>query len=198
MNGLFVNLVVEGYLDQRVVEKVFAERGIKIAGIHGKQGKDFIMSRMSGYYHGAATAGSRWLVLLDLDDDNCAPEFLKDHSPGSNDNFMLRLAVRELESWLLADRSRIAAFLGVPKEKVPMQVESLRKPKKTIVDLARKSRKKDIRQDIPPQPGVSAQQGILYNSRMEEFVTKFWRVDVAERSSDSLRRFLKSLATWER
>jgi hypothetical protein len=194
MVGPYVNMVVEGELDQKVVEKVFAKFGIYPARIYGKQGKEYIMRKLKGFYRAAITTGSPWVVVCDLDDAICAPDFLRDYSPGTSDNFLFRLAVRELEAWLLADKAKMAKFLGIPEKKIPEQVESLPKPKRTIIDLARQSRKKDIREDIPPQPGTTAKQGVLYNSRMEEFVDEHWRMEVAEIFSDSLRRFIRRLS----
>ncbi len=63
------------------------------------------------------------------------------------------LWVRHVEAWLLADRERISAFLGVGTVKVPRDPETLEDPTRTLVDLARQSRRRDIREDMVPRPG---------------------------------------------
>jgi len=191
-----INLVVEGRLDQKIMEKICGPLGLGIGRVLGKKGRSFIEKNLRSFHQAAAQTGSNWLVLVDLDADECAPQYLHDHSPGSAHNFLLRVAVRELEAWLLADRERIANFLGVAESKIPFRVEEVFDPKQLIVDLARKSRKREIRDDLPPQPGVTAKQGILYNARMGEFINRYWRLEEARKSSDSLNRMYARLKSF--
>jgi hypothetical protein len=50
---------------------------------------------------------------------------------------MVRVAVREVESWVLADRRRIANFLSAPLNSIPMDPEQLDDPKMALLTLAR-------------------------------------------------------------
>jgi len=84
----------------------------------------------------------------------------------------LRLAVHAAESWLLADSARLAAFLGVSAARLPGDPDRLPDPKGTIVDLARHSRKPDVREDMVPRLGSSARVGPGYASRIMEFAGK--------------------------
>ncbi len=106
-----------------------------------------------------------------------------------------RVAVRSIETWLLADRERIAQFLAVPLSHVPQNPEAIAHPKQTMVQLARQSRKKAIREDMIPRHGDSRSEGPAYASRLIEFVSdtiEGWRPDMASESSDSLRRLIDS------
>lgn len=105
----------------------------------------------------------------------------------------LRVAVREIEAWLLADGAALAAFLGVPVSRVPQRPESLLDPKRAITDLAAASRRRSIREEIAPRPGSGRQVGPLYTTRISEFTTTHWRPEVAEAQSDSLRRCIVAL-----
>jgi hypothetical protein len=108
-----------------------------------------------------------------------------------------RVAVRELEAWLMSDRQRIASFLGVSIAKVPRAPETLDYPKETMVDLARQSRSRDIREDMVPRPGSGRHVGPAYAARMIEYATSFdrgWRPEVAADHAPSLRRAREALA----
>lgn len=62
-----------------------------------------------------------------------------------------RIAVRAAEAWILADRGRVAEWLGVPAARVPHDPDSLDDPKPTLVDLARRSRRSRMRRDLVPR-----------------------------------------------
>ncbi len=105
------------------------------------------------------------------------------------------LWVRHVEAWLLADRERISAFLGVGTVKVPRDPETLEDPTRTLVDLARQSRRRDIREDMVPRPGSGRSVGPAYTSRMIEFAADAgrWRPEVAAENSRSLGRCRNAL-----
>jgi hypothetical protein len=104
-----------------------------------------------------------------------------------------RIAVREVEAWLLADRDNIARFLGVAVSRVPRNVETLENPKRELVDLVRGSRRREIREDMAPRPGSGREVGPAYASRLIEFAERLWAPQTASQQSDSLRRSLKCL-----
>lgn len=135
------------------------------------------------------------IVLTDLDRYPCPPALLEDW--GVIDlppQFLFRIAVREVESWLLADREGIAEFLHVAVSKVPHAPEAEVDPKRTLLNLARRSRKKRLAQELVPALGSSAQIGPLYNARLCEFVNDKWNVEEAKQLADSLSRTLSRLS----
>jgi hypothetical protein len=99
-----------------------------------------------------------------------------------------RVAVHEVEAWLLADRQQMARFLGVNPAKIPQTPDSLGDPKRTLVNLARDSPRRDLREDMVPRPNSGRWEGPAYASRLIEFVHRFWRPSAAESRSESLRR----------
>jgi hypothetical protein len=109
----------------------------------------------------------------------------------------LRVAVRAVEAWLLADAERLATFLYIPRHRVPTLPDAEADPKATLVRLARRSRSRLIRRDMVPRMGSSARVGPGYAGRIVEFVTatasRGWRPAVAAEHSDSLRRCLDAL-----
>jgi hypothetical protein len=108
-------------------------------------------------------------------------------------NFCFRVAVRAVEAWLLADAEKIAAFLGVDGTRIPSQPETLPDPKDTLLRLAGKSRRKEVREDMVPRLGGQRKVGPAYASRMIEFTNRHWRPQVAAQRADSLRRAIQAL-----
>jgi hypothetical protein len=145
-----------------------------------------------------AARGSAFLVLTDLDADECPPTKIGVwlEAP-KHTNLIFRIAVREVEAWLLGDRVGLARFLGVSLTNVPREVESLTNPKETLVDLARRSRRRDIRTDIAPANGSTAKVGPNYNGRLVSFVRTQWDIANAQLASNSLDRAVRALNTFE-
>jgi len=107
-----------------------------------------------------------------------------------------RVAVREVEAWLMADREHLARFLAVDTPRVPHNPDSVDHPKNLMVDLARHSRRREIREDMVPRPWSARAFGPAYTARLIEFVISErtgWRPEVAARYSDSLNRSLRCL-----
>ena len=92
---------------------------------------------------------------------------------------------------------RVASFFSVPAGEIPADPDVVPDPKRFIVDLARKSRRKAIREDMVPSPGSGQQTGPAYASRIIEFIQDTelgWRPNVAARNSDSLRRCVRAIS----
>jgi hypothetical protein len=150
---------------------------------------------MEGYNNAARFAP--WVVLVDLNAEaECAPALLRTWLPQPAPLMRFRVVVRKAEAWLLADRQRLSRFLGVSADVVPRNPEAIADPKREMVDLAARSRRSAIREDMVPRPGSGRAVGPGYSSRLIEFVSDLasgWRPDVASRTADSLSRCIKSL-----
>lgn len=134
------------------------------------------------------------VVLTDLDTAGCAPELLADwrltRLPAE---LLFRVAVREVEAWLLADAEGVAEFLQVPKVKIPVRPETLADPKQALINIARRSRSRRLAAEIVPPVGSRAQIGPLYNQRLGRFAGEAWSVDRAAQEAPSLARTLMAL-----
>lgn len=130
-----------------------------------------------------------FMVLTDLDNTECPVTLINQwlNAP-MHPNFLFRVAVREVESWILAHRAAFATYLGISKDRIPPNPDELDDPKQALINLARKARKRELREGIVPSKRSSAPIGPGYNSLLREFVIKFWDVKVAEKSSPSLYR----------
>lgn len=186
-NPVVISGAVEGLVDEAVLRRLLQDAGASPGPIHGRNGKSYLRRHLAGY--NSAARVSPWVVLVDLDHEaSCAPELVVLWLSRPAAHMHLRVAVREVEAWLLADRENLAPFLGVATQRISPTPEMIADPKLTMVDLARQSRRREIREDMVPRPGSGRVVGPAYTSRLIEFVGEFWRPEVAARSADSLRR----------
>ena len=192
-----VRLAVEGLTDEVVVRRVLQYVSVECGSVYGQKGKAHLEKRLSNYNQAARWAP--WLVIIDLDRSaQSAPLYVRAMLPNPSPLMCLRLAVRAVESWLLADAEQVAAFLGIPRARIPQLPDTLDDPKRTLVDLARRSRSSAIREDMVPRQGSHRPVGPGYTGRIVQFVTgpkSLWRPDVAASNSDSLRRCIQGLCT---
>lgn len=189
---LAISAAVEGPIDEVVLRKLVAETGASLERVYGKNGKAQIRQRLRAYNQ--AASHSPWVVLVDLDhSEDCAPPFCQDWLPTPAAHMRFRVAVREIEAWLMADNERLATFLSIARSRIPADPERLDDPKRELVNLARHSRRRDIREDIVPRPNSGRMVGPAYTSRLIEFAQTQWRPDFAVGRADSLRRCRVSL-----
>ena len=192
--AILISGAAEGPTDEAVLKRLLAEAGAVPVAVYGQNGKQSLRRDARGYNNAAMYAS--WFVLVDLDQDAPCPSALREEwLPEPARRMCFRVAVREVEAWLLGDRERISAFLGIGTIKVPRDPETLVDPKRTMVDLARQSRRRDIREDMVPRPGSGRLVGPAYTSRMIEFATDSgrWRLEVAAENSRSLGRCRNAL-----
>lgn len=182
-----ISVAVEGLSDRGVVSAIVRTCGLSVTHLYGGHGKSALLKKLSGY--NAAAEYSPWLVLVDLDDDGpCPGQKRSEWLPTPSRLMRFRIAVREAEAWLLADAEEIARFLGVSRALIPVQPEELSDPKETLVGLARRSSKRDIRDGLVPREGSGRSVGPTYASDISEFARSQWRPLVAVESAPSLER----------
>ena len=195
MSAIAVSLAVEGTLDEIVLRQLLKQSGkaFEVTACYGRQGKDHLRQNIGRFNH--AAVHKPFIVLADLDDEDCPPGLIGRWLPGGqHNNLVLRIAVKQVESWLLADAERFADFLGVRTDRVPQSSDATPNPKAFLVDLAQRSRKRDIRDDIIPISGATAQVGRNYVGQLMRFATTSWRIDsTACRRSPSLHKAMTAV-----
>jgi hypothetical protein len=163
-----------------------------LGDVFGRTGKQFLLRRIAGYNHSARHR--HWIVLVDLDDDfDCAPTAVDAWIAQPAPLMCFRIAVRELEAWLLADHERVSQFLRVSRDLIPTYPENVENPKLELVNIARRSGLRSIREDIVPDAGAGQSEGPAYASRIVEFIVTSWRPEVAAQSSPSLGRCIDAI-----
>lgn len=187
-----LSAVVEGPIDEAVIRRLAARSSLGVSQVHVKHGKDRLDRKLSGYRQ--AARHSPWLVLRDLDhDSDCAPELVRQLLDSDAGELLLRVAVRAVEAWLLADAERLARHLSIRTGRIPDRPEELPDPKRTLVELAAGSSRRAIREAMVPRAGHTAKVGPGYTAELIAFASKPWRPGVAAERCDSLARCLRSL-----
>ena len=134
---------------------------------------------------------------MDLDQNPCAPQLRGQWGVTDLPKSMLfRVAVREAEAWVLADREGFAEFAGIPVNKISPTPEVLADPKRELINLVRRSRNKRLATELVPAQGSAVAIGPLYNERLGVFVRERWDVDAAMAHAPSLARTFDRLQTF--
>jgi hypothetical protein len=187
-----LTLATEGFDDEAVARKICAVLGITVAQSYPSRGKSKLDPKIMAYNKAAVFAP--WLVLRDLDGDApCPGELCRQLLEHPADQMMLRIPVRAIESWLLADAVSMAVFLKVSSALLPGDPETLGNPKQELVNLARRSRSKSVRDSMVPPEGFSVTIGPEYTTRLIEYARLHWNPLRAAERSESLRRCLAAL-----
>lgn len=185
-----IYIATEDALSESVVDRLVVEvgRNLNVAARIRKGGNQHLRAKLPSL---ARTATVYPVILLtDLDSAECAPSLINDWCQGLNmpERMFLRVAVREVESWLLADRSGFSRFSRIPISQIPRNPDDIDDPKRTLMTLVRRHSARDIKADILPQPRSSATVGLGYNQVLSHFVRETWSPNRASENSDSLHR----------
>ena len=151
----------------------------------GKKGNGYLSSKMESWHQMAQH--QVMLVLTDLDRANCLVEFRNQWLIADPpQNLLLRIAVREVESWVLADHVAMRALIGA-KGVLPAAPDEFADPKQSLLKLA-KSAPKQIRQDLLKTIDGNFAPGLGYNARLTAWVHSEWNPQRASERSPSLAR----------
>ncbi len=190
-----INLAVEDDLSEAVLRRLLQTR-YAVGICYKRGGFGYLKKTIRGFNN--ASKGMPHIVLTDLDSGECAPALIEDWLPvPTHHNLLFRVAVREVESWVLADCDHFAKFIGIRKTLVPVNVDAIDEPKECLINLTRKSRKRDLREDIVPTEGSTAKQGPDYNGRLISFVKEFWNPYEAMHNSPSLERTIRAVENFQ-
>ena len=178
-----VILAVEDALSNAVSTKILKHFGIEIVHTIPNiyQGNSYLQRRAPELNRSAARPPYIFM-LTDLDSpQNCPPQLIQSWIRAPLDSgFFLRVAVMEVESWIMADRSALARFLSIPVRRIPSNTDDIDNPKEFLVSLARRSNRRRLRDQLVPAPrATTARVGPEYNSRFSEFVRTHWDLERA-------------------
>ncbi|GAB4132595.1 MAG: hypothetical protein Fur0046_02480 [Cyanobacteria bacterium J069] len=198
MSDIPINLAVEDDLSEAVLREILkqSQRPFSIGNCLKRRGYGYLKKNLRGINN--AAKGSPYLVLTDLDRNECPLAVLSDWLPyPKHPNLIFRVAVVEVEAWLLAHRKAFADFLGISIDLIPHDIDSETDPKRLLIDLAKRSRKRNLRDAIVPPQGSTAKIGRDYNGQLIEFVNQNWQVAAARDCSRSLDRAMNAIIHFE-
>ncbi|MGK2872392.1 MAG: hypothetical protein ACSLFL_09070 [Alphaproteobacteria bacterium] len=190
-----IYLATEDELSEAVAERLVMDsnKKLRVAVRMGKRGNGYLKRKLPELMRVANSFPV--LMLTDLDRIECPPALIAEWSSGRPlpREMLFRVAVREVEAWLLADREAFAAFVGAPPNKIPLNPDSLDDPKQTLLGFVRRYGRREIKADILPKSGSRCTVGLGYNQRLSRFVTELWEPERAATCSDSLARAFERL-----
>lgn len=186
-----IAIATEDVLTEVVCERIANELGLKVFMRLRRGGCGYLKSRIGSFIEMARQYPV--LVVTDLDDKVCAEELVRQWVAGRqvSDKFFLRVAVREVESWIMADRDGFGEFIGA---RIDFDPEQLPDPKAKLLHLALQA-PRAIREELISQRSAIASQGVGYNTKLSEFVAEHWCPRRASVASDSLRRTVERLSS---
>ena len=171
-------------------------RNFCIGAVYNRGGNGYLRKTVPGWNNAAKSIP--FFLLTDLDAAVCPSTLLSSWLPGTiQQNLIFRVAVREVESWLLSDSASFSNFLGLSKSRIPQRPDELQDPKATLVRLASLSPHGLIKRRIVPRPNSTVKQGRDYNGCLSEFVTKAWNPNEAALISPSLCRCRQRLSEFQ-
>ncbi|MHB8405531.1 MAG: hypothetical protein ACYDCJ_08930 [Gammaproteobacteria bacterium] len=190
-----MDALVEGASDEIVARRLVTHTGHTFGTCFGKKGCRFLQSKITGFAKRVEYGGNSTLVLVDYMDFNyvCPAALVAEWVPNRPRQMLLRVVVRELESWLLADRNGLSRHLGISAALVPDNPDNDVDPKRSLINLARRSRRTWIRNAYVPKVGVSSSVGPGYLTQIEQYVLKDWDPERARIRSPSLNNCLLRL-----
>lgn len=192
----YINLVYEDDLSEAVMSKLlnYSSEDFVIHNTYSGHGFGYLKSNIRGFNQ--ASNFISHFMLTDLDNFECPLELINEWIDFSmHPNFIFRIAVKEVEAWLLADIEGLSQFFRVSKVNFPKKPENEIDPKHILIELARRSRLRTIREDIVPI-NEYAKIGPNYNARMTEFVNEYWNIESAIYRSRSLEKAFSKLRTF--
>lgn len=107
-------------------------------------------------------------------------------------DFVFRLAVTEIESWILADRTGFSSYFRTVTNKIPANVDEVVDPKLLVLNLISKSKRRLFRDEMVSSTDLS-KRGSGYNIHLKDFVKNKWVLQNALDHSPSLRRAISNL-----
>ncbi|MXW02452.1 MAG: hypothetical protein F4X59_04915 [Holophagales bacterium] len=190
----FVNLAVEGDTDVPVAERLIGLVGLEPHAVVTGPGAPNLDPRIPEFNRSGEHLN--WLILRDLDHDASCPAELVPNLLGGRpmaQRVVLRVPVRAVESWLMADREGFAREFSVRPEELPRDPDSLSDPKRQLIDICRRSRRADVRRGMVPREAGGRTVGPEYTIRIVAFARFVWSPQRAAEASESLRRSLAAL-----
>ena len=184
-------LAVEDVLSEWVARRALATRpvGYAIGPVFSQGGYGYLKKQARAFNNAAKACP--FLLLTDLDRTPCPSQLITEWvGQVRHPHLLLRVAVREVESWLLGDPVGLSAFLGLRTPFDFGNPELLADPKLELLKLANRSPRRVIRESLTWKDAASGRlsQGPDYNAPLARFAATDWNIAAARKKCRSLER----------
>jgi hypothetical protein len=190
-----LQIVFEDELSETVIMKLLSCFGkYTVTASYNKHGSGNIKKEIRSYNNAAKYFP--FFILTDLDQKDCPLTLIKEWCKfKKHPHLIFRIAVKEVESWLLADREGFAKYTAVSVMRIPNCPDNIDDPKELIFSIIKKSPKRILKDDILPRYDGD-RIGPNYNGRLSEFVDNYWEIKRAIQHSPSLKKAYNHLNTF--
>jgi hypothetical protein len=183
-----ISVATEDELSEAIALRLISELKRPHRVIHklGRKGNGYLRTKMDSWCQMAEH--QVMMVLTDLDRSNCLVEFRDKwlaHRP-LPPSLVFRIAVREVESWALADHQAMRELVG-KKGVLPTAPDELPDPKQALLGLG-STAPKSVRDDLIKSNDGQLRQGLGYNARLTHWINTVWCPERAAERSPSLAR----------
>ncbi len=205
MGDIYCYSYVEDAPSAAVVTRTVAERNAT------KSDKLIIMDGFPALTHGwgdlkkkcpsflnMAKAGIHTIAITDLDTGPCAGALIREWFGIAEEDaialpteVVFRVAVREVESWILADREVWADYIGISETNFSAAPDTLADPKQHLLNVVRKKGRRKRHREMLPRGTANIGPG--YNDVLCAFVEDHWSSNRASARSPSLKKAIDAL-----
>lgn len=191
---MYWNVATEDELSESVAERLLRSlpEPVEVVNKFRRRGFGYLRKNAGKWRSLART--QTVLLLTDLDRAACPSGLISEWFGEHNrmpDRLLVRVAVRETESWLLADHEAMRSLLKI-RSGLPDDPDILPDPKQTLLALARQA-PREVRLGLVRQEGSRLLQALRYNSLLSEWVFSEWDPERAAKRSESLRRAIRRI-----
>jgi hypothetical protein len=199
--GQLIYLAVEDDLSEAVVRRILSLRDVRYIPQRWDVGGGYsFLKRKAAAFNDIAKAVPVFL-LTDLDRAVCPSALVKEWlgAQTPNPNFIFRVAVREVEAWLLADDAALCRFLKLRRTVTFGIPENEADPKAKMLELAEGSPSRVVKGGVVRRNADGLlQQGPVYNAELSRFTNGDWDVSMSAGKCPSLQRLLRALDAFEK
>lgn len=204
MGDIYCYSYVEDAPSADVARKLVAERNVSATykllffeGFPAVTGGYGSLEKRCPSFLNMAKGGLYTISLADLDTRPCAAALIRqwfsipDEQPIElPKQVVFRVAIREVESWIMADRDAWAEHVEIPADNFSAAPDELPDPKLHLLNVIRKKGRKRYHKEMLPIGIASIGPG--YNDVLCEFVRQHWSPVRAGKNSPSLKRAIKA------
>ncbi len=190
-----VYIATEDVPSEQVAQKLIEAANMQVAYRFRSNGRTYLEKNFGKYINLA----KREAVLLIADFDRSTPKtpcpsrLIEEWLGGKEKpvKLLARVAVHEIESWLLADEEAFRRFLG-GSVRIPANCDEIDDPKLFILNAARKKKRLGREGFFRIDPG-GLRPGVEYNAMLSEWIASEWSPERASKKSPSLKRAIERL-----
>lgn len=128
MDPIPINLAVEYPVSEALILAILDQSGrpFFVTVKYNRGGFGYIRKHI-GSFNKAAEVGNTYLILTDLDQAPCSPELIAGWiNRPRHANLLFRVAVKEAESWVIADREAFARRAGARSASLERTLRAIR------------------------------------------------------------------------